>query len=290
MLDELTFKLIILVVGYLVLGFTTGTYGVLIGAGGGFILAPVLILFFNLDPYVAVGTSLALVTINSFSGAWAYHRKHMIDYRSGIISGLLSIPGAVIAPIFLQTVPQDIFKILFGVLLVSLSIYMFLRKNLNDLPTHNAIENSVLELRFIKSRYINTQNNEKYVYQVHELGLGIVNVFLGFVSSFFGTGGGFLRTPILVYGFHFPIKIAVATSIFSLCIYTTLGSITYAYLGNIQFFPTLVCAGAGLMVGGQVGAWISQKIQGVWILRLLLVVVLILGIQLFLEGFKINII
>ena len=156
MLDELTFKLIILVVGYLVLGFTTGTYGVLIGAGGGFILAPVLILFFNLDPYVAVGTSLALVTINSFSGAWAYPRKHMIDYRSGIISGLLSIPGAVIAPIFLQTVPQDIFKILFGVLLVSLSIYMFLRKNLNDLPTHNAIENSVPELRFIKSRYINT--------------------------------------------------------------------------------------------------------------------------------------
>ena len=59
---------------------------------------------------MAVGTSLALVTINSFSGAWAYHRKHMIDYRSGIISGLLSIPGAVIAPIFLQAVPQDIFK------------------------------------------------------------------------------------------------------------------------------------------------------------------------------------
>ena len=46
MLDELTFKLFLLIVGYLVLGFTTGTYGVLIGAGGGFILAPVLILFF----------------------------------------------------------------------------------------------------------------------------------------------------------------------------------------------------------------------------------------------------
>ena len=44
------------------------------------------------------------------------------------------------------------------------------------------------------------------------------------------------------------------------------------------------------MLGGQVGAWISQKIEGVWILRLLLVVVLILGIQLFLQGLKINII
>ena len=49
-----------------------------------------------------------------------------------------------------------------------------------------------------------------------------------------------------------------------------------------------VCAGTGLMLGGQVGAWISEKIEGVWILRLLLVVVLMLGIQLLLQGFQIN--
>ena len=53
----------------LVLGISAGTYGVLIGSGGGFIVAPLLIVLFQLDHNLAVGTSMVTVFLASISGS-----------------------------------------------------------------------------------------------------------------------------------------------------------------------------------------------------------------------------
>ena len=53
----------------ILMGFGTGAYGVLVGAGGGFILGPLLLLFMDLEPEVVAGTVLASVAVNSISGA-----------------------------------------------------------------------------------------------------------------------------------------------------------------------------------------------------------------------------
>ena len=45
------------------LGFGTGAYGTLVGAGGGFILGPALLIFFDMEPQVVAGTALAAVAI-----------------------------------------------------------------------------------------------------------------------------------------------------------------------------------------------------------------------------------
>ena len=73
---------------YLVLGVGTGVYGILVGAGGGVILAPALMIFFGVEPTVAAGTSLALVSINSVSGTVAYKRRGLVDIRSGWVFAL----------------------------------------------------------------------------------------------------------------------------------------------------------------------------------------------------------
>ena len=110
------------------LGITTGIYGVLVGAGGGFILAPVLILFFSKDPEVAAGTSLALVSINSISGFIAYRKTGFIDVRSGLLFAVAAIPGSVLAPFVLDAMPGNTFRTLFGVLLLALAVHMFFRR------------------------------------------------------------------------------------------------------------------------------------------------------------------
>ncbi|HEX3072885.1 MAG TPA: TSUP family transporter, partial [Ignavibacteriales bacterium] len=57
------------------LGFAVGTIGTLIGAGGGFILMPVLLFLYpNMSPDSLVGISLAVVFFNSFSGSLSYAR------------------------------------------------------------------------------------------------------------------------------------------------------------------------------------------------------------------------
>jgi uncharacterized membrane protein YfcA len=55
------------------LGLLIGMLGTLIGAGGGFVLLPVLLLLYpDADPDTVTSISLAVVFFNALSGSWAY--------------------------------------------------------------------------------------------------------------------------------------------------------------------------------------------------------------------------
>jgi hypothetical protein len=86
------------------LGLTTGAVGVIVGIGGGIIIAPVLVLLFDLEPVVVSGTSLVLVSINSIVGLIVIYRNHTIDWRSGVIFGCAALPGSLAAPYVLGSV------------------------------------------------------------------------------------------------------------------------------------------------------------------------------------------
>ena len=265
----------------ILLGFGTGIYGVLVGAGGGFILGPMLLIFFDLEIETVAGTALALVAVNSISGGFTYRRMGLVDRRSGLLFAAAAIPGSLIGPFVLSTVTGSVFRILFGVLLLVLAAFLAFRPDVSKRGPKEAV---AIGGRLVRSREITSESGEVYRYQFNEVLATSLNFVLGFISSFFGTGGGFLRTPILVYGFNFPIQVAVATSIFTLAFYTTAGALTHAALGHVDWFPTFFWAGIGLVAGGQIGARLVTRIKGVWIIRLLLVLVLALGIRLIFEG------
>ena len=72
--------------GLIALGIAVGAYGTLIGAGGGFVLMPVLLLLYpNQSADVLTSISLAVVFFNALSGSEAYALMKRIDYRSGFI-------------------------------------------------------------------------------------------------------------------------------------------------------------------------------------------------------------
>ena len=82
------------------LGFVIGTYGTLIGAGGGFVLMPLLLVLYPEEsPEVITGISLAVVFFNALSGSVAYAKMKRIDYRSGLLFSLATIPGAILGPL-----------------------------------------------------------------------------------------------------------------------------------------------------------------------------------------------
>ncbi len=265
------------------LGFGTGAYGILVGAGGGFILGPALLIFFDLEPKVVAGTALAAVSINSVTAAITYRRMGFVDVRSGLLFAGAAIPGSVIAPFVLSSVGGSTFRLLFGLLLIGLAALMIFRPDVSeraeedeDPPTSS----------MTGRREITTGSGEVFRYQFNEFLATLFNLVLGFLSSFFGTGGGFLRMPVLVYVFHFPVRVAVATSVFALAFYTTAGAVTHASIGHVDWYPTLVWAGLGLVAGGQVGARLAGVFKGSWILRLLLVLVLAMGVRLVIEGLR----
>ncbi len=263
------------------LGLGTGTFGTLVGTGGGIIMVPMLLLFFDLEPEVVAGTSLSLVAVSSFSGSLAYRRLGLIDRRSGLLFAAASIPGSLLAPFVVAAVTGDLFRVLFGLLIFGLAVSMAIRPRFKSLPSDGL--KSIIPQK-ASSRRITSRRGQVYEYSFNEPLATSVNLVIGFVSTFFGTGGGFLRTPLLVVAFSFPVLVAVATSVFALSIYATVGSVVHAALGHVDWYPTFVLAGAGLLAGSQIGARLAPRIETLWILRLLTLLLFIMGVRLVIEG------
>ena len=79
-----------------IVGLGVGLLTGLVGAGGGFIIVPALVLFANLDVKQAVATSLIIITFNALFGFVADITQVAIDWRFLIIFTSVSICGIFI--------------------------------------------------------------------------------------------------------------------------------------------------------------------------------------------------
>ncbi|MFH1092507.1 MAG: sulfite exporter TauE/SafE family protein [Pseudomonadota bacterium] len=114
--------------GLIALGIAVGSYGTLIGAGGGFVLMPVLLLMYPDQPAeLLTSISLAVVFFNALSGSEAYALMKRIDYRSGLMFAAATIPGAVLGALNTSYVPRRLFDVIFGVLLLAAAIFLVWR-------------------------------------------------------------------------------------------------------------------------------------------------------------------
>jgi uncharacterized membrane protein YfcA len=261
----------------LLLGIGTGCFGVITGTGGGIIIVPVLLLLFNMEPTAVAGTSLALVAVTSFSGSLAYLRKRLVDKRSGLMFAAAALPGSVVAPFALKLVTVDAFQGLLGLLLLFLAAYTLL-KTLR--PSWGNSEASDPATTGVQTRHITVASGEFFDYEFNEALAAAFNFVLGFFSAFFGTGGGFIRMPVLISMFGFPVRIAVATSIFSLAISATAGAGVHALLGHIDWYPTFIFVGLGLLVGSQIGVMLASRTRNQWTMLLLITLIAIMGARL----------
>ncbi|HZV55525.1 MAG TPA: sulfite exporter TauE/SafE family protein [Rhodocyclaceae bacterium] len=101
------------------------TFGVLMGAGGGFIINPVLLMLFPLPHNVVAGTVTPTVLFSQGSGVANYSRIKFISWKVGIAMGLATLAGAFIGPALTDLITLDEFKFVFGWILFVLAALMF---------------------------------------------------------------------------------------------------------------------------------------------------------------------
>ena len=278
----------------LVLGIGAGTYGVLMGSGGGFIVAPLLIILFNLDHNIAVGTSMVTVFLASISGSVAYLKLKRVDIRSSLLFSLAAVPGTFLGVQGLKLVEAETFQIVLGTILILLGLFVIFRPNSPEIEKIGPLKNSTNKARGSQNtskkfgtttRVISTVDKGTFEYTFNEpLGISANGLF-GFMSGFFGMGGGPIRTPTLIYIFKFPTYIATATSVFTQGIYTFAGSIMHLLDGNVDTNKALL-VGLGIIIGAQIAVKLSQIIQAQSIMRLLSISFLIIGFQLIRLGMR----
>ncbi|MFN8032579.1 MAG: sulfite exporter TauE/SafE family protein [Mycobacterium sp.] len=91
-------------------GMVTG----LIGAGGGFLLVPALVLLGGLPMPIAVGTSLVIIAMNSFAGLLGYLSSVRIDWNLGAALTAAAVAGALIGARFAGKVNPETLRKGFG--------------------------------------------------------------------------------------------------------------------------------------------------------------------------------
>lgn len=271
------------------LGLFIGAFGTLIGAGGGFILVPILLLLYpGEDTELITSTSLAVVFFNAASGTWAYSRMKRVDYKSGIVFAVATIPGAILGAITTAYVPRHAFDLLFGTLMIMAGIFLWVSARDDHAHSHgdtthdpNNAATASLTLRDITDA-----DGTRYHYSYNQaLGIGL-SLFVGYVSSVLGVGGGFIHVPALNRLLNFPVHIATATSHFVLAIMALTGTLVHIWRGVFQegIARTAMIA-AGVIIGAQVGARLSNRVGGKWIIRALAIALLFVGIRLIVNEF-----
>ena len=96
------------------LGATVGMISGLVGAGGGFLLVPALALLAGLPMPVAVGTSLVVISMQSFAGLAGHLATESIDWKlAGMVTGA-AVVGSVIGGLLLPHVDPATLRKAFG--------------------------------------------------------------------------------------------------------------------------------------------------------------------------------
>ena len=104
----------------ILIGFVAGAFGTIVGAGGGFILMPILlVLHKDWSPETLTAISLAMICGNSISGSWAYAKMKRINYYAGFWFAAAAIPGSLLGAYLTDYIPRRQFNIFFGAFLLA---------------------------------------------------------------------------------------------------------------------------------------------------------------------------
>jgi len=256
------------------LGVGVGAFGTLLGAGGGFVLTPVLLLVYPHDsPRTITAISLTAVFFNASSGTAAYLRQRRVDWRSGSVFALATVPGAIGGALLTGVVSRRVFDALMGGVLAALSTWLLAGDRWQPRPPR----------RGVRRRLLVDREGVRYEYEVPIWRGALYSVGVGFASSFLGIGGGVIHVPLLVRALGFPTHIATATSHYVLAWMAGVGTLTHVVAGSFaggDGVRRAISISVGVVVGAQAGALLSRRVHGHTIERTLAVALLALAARL----------
>ncbi len=99
------------------------TFGVVMGAGGGFILNPILVML-GLPHTVVAGSVMPTVLFSQASGIYNYSKIKFINWKLGVTLGLAMLAGGFIGPKLTELITLEQYKFLFGWVLLILAALM----------------------------------------------------------------------------------------------------------------------------------------------------------------------
>lgn len=117
---------LMLVIYGILIGVVTG----FLGAGGGFLLIPALVILMKLPMKEAIGTSLLIIALNSLIGFMGDIGRHPINWTFISLVAAIAIAGIFVGGYFNQRVNANKLKKAFGWFVLVMGIYILVKEML----------------------------------------------------------------------------------------------------------------------------------------------------------------
>lgn len=263
------------------IAISSGIIGALVGLGGGVILVPAtlyigidLALISGITPQTVVGLSVVMMIFTGLASTLSYMKAKTVDFKSGFIFFIGSMPGAVLGAWINKGLDLPSFNLYFGIFLIVIATILIIRDKLGTVKWF--VEHGM------KREYEDGEGN-KWVYGYPIWFAVLLSFVVGCASGLFGIGGGTILVPAMLILFLFPPHVAVATSMFLVFLTALVNSASHITLGNVPWLYTIPVI-PGAYIGAKIGAIINQKLKSTALVYALRIVLLLMGIRLIMEA------
>lgn len=113
---------------FILAGIGIGVVTGVLGAGGGFLLIPALVLLLRLPMKQAVGTSLLIIALNSLSGFAGDLGSVNVNWQFLLTITAIAVAGILVGARLSRNIPGHKLKKGFGWLVLIMGIYIFIRE------------------------------------------------------------------------------------------------------------------------------------------------------------------
>ena len=211
-----------------------------LGAGGGKLSVPALVYLLGQDPHESTAGSHVVVGLTAIVSLIAPARAGRVHWRDGLTFGLMSVLGALVGSRASVSVDGSILMTLFCAMLAVVGLVMLVRGLRSRWGSGEACDGGGSVRRGLPV-------------------IAAAATFTGFLTGFFGVGGGFIVVPMLVLALGFPMKEASGTSLLVMIIASGAGLAARVGTHSNVDWPVVLAFAAASMVGGLLGGPLTKR-------------------------------
>ncbi len=277
---SLTLAIVMIPVGFL---------AALVGIGGGTIIVPLLTLFFGLPIKEAVAISIVTVVAAGITGASRYLKQKITNIRLGLFLEMSTTLGAMLGAILALSLPSFVLFLLLATVLIYVGLNQIYRgKKEREMIKHRAYEkiheDTIAKTLNLSGKYWDAAENAEIKYKVTNTLQGLfASITAGLASGMLGIGGGVLKVPIMNEVMKIPVKVAVATSKFMMCLTASAAALVYINEGRVNLHLASATV-LGIMIGELIGTRVMNRVHADKIKMLLGLVLAYFGYLMLAKG------
>ena len=244
-------------VGTVAVGVAAGLLSGMFGVGGAVLTTPGIRVL-GATPIQAVGSTVPPILPGAISGTWRYSRSGLVNWRVGLVCGaagaVLAVGGAWLSDV----VDGHALMVITAALLLYTGISTWVRARRESRePIEADGPESDVETGPRLAAGDDPELLRVAARQRHPIALlSAVGALSGLTAGLLGVGGGVIMMPVFTQVLRIPMKVAVASSLVAVAIFSIPALITHAALGHIDWTFSLLLM-AGTIPGAQIGSRIT---------------------------------